>query len=529
MFFTLDSHLSDIAHFRMTQIEQNPKPSSTQTGDFRFQYCLLLIAVFALLIRLYGLTDQSLTNDEVVDLEIIEQSWSEVTFEADGFPPGHHLLAKLVYQFTESDLTPRYLAVIYGTLSVVATGLMTYWIADRRTALIAAGLLSIAPMHVYYSQEGRAYALFFLLASLAGWLYWRAMSIGSFASWGIFALFASVGCYVHYYFGFILIALGLGWLIQLHTGRHLRTGLVTFTLVGLLQIPVLGILRADVACQSSMRQGTFDVTEILYTGWTLLSGFCIGPSTSELHYLRLGEVFPELLPWIPLALIPIGLAVLPIFSHSHRRVTVYLLFLIPLGLAWVLAATVSISQFNVRYVFPCLLPLTILISLGIRQLQNRAAAVIATLAIVAMSLTSVANRHLTPRYFNEDSKSACQHIEDRTVVPTKVYTISHYMEHVVRHYLPEDFEVLPISDISPDDHTAEQAMCDIDRYSGEYWVFYSRGFHGDEKGDFRNLLLGTSHLEHYQQWAGVELFHSTGVAQSAEVVLATADDSKGSP
>lgn len=121
----------------------------------------------------------------------------------------------------------RLLSVVIGTLSVGALA----WLAGilfpkrARVAWIAALLLAVSPLHLYYSQEVRMYALAMLLCIVAtGWL-WRAVArlqAGESARRPllVYALFAVLTLYTLYYTALLLAAQALWALWVLRRTRR---------------------------------------------------------------------------------------------------------------------------------------------------------------------------------------------------------------------------------------------------------------------------------------------------------------------
>ena len=131
----------------------------------------IAILLLATLLRLGHLHQRSLDNDEIA-----EARWSSLPFSGMldevrrdvVHPPGDYLV-----QFVVGRVAPAWVrplpSVIAGVASVALIMFLgTCWVSWRAGAF-AGLLLTISPMHVFYSQEVRPYssALFLILASLA--------------------------------------------------------------------------------------------------------------------------------------------------------------------------------------------------------------------------------------------------------------------------------------------------------------------------------------------------------------------------
>jgi mannosyltransferase len=120
-------------------------------------------------------------------------------------------------------------------------------VSDRATALVATGLLAIAPLAIYYAQEARPYALALLALLLALLAYEQVRRRSSPGDWAIYALLAAIAGQLHYV-NVILVGAQLGALLLLALldraamGRTLRGAAAVVLIVGLALGPfMLGV------------------------------------------------------------------------------------------------------------------------------------------------------------------------------------------------------------------------------------------------------------------------------------------------
>ncbi len=131
---------------------------------------LLALTVLALALRVTSLS-RSLYTDEAYSLALAQRGFGHMlglffAYEPNGTPYSI-LLWPLIRIFGTGATLLRLPAVLGGTASVPAL-----WWAARRfaaptAALLAAGLLAINPMAVWYGQEARSYAFVLLAVCLA--------------------------------------------------------------------------------------------------------------------------------------------------------------------------------------------------------------------------------------------------------------------------------------------------------------------------------------------------------------------------
>jgi hypothetical protein len=131
--------------------------------------------LLAVALRLPNLTS-SLWLDELWATHVMLGSLIEMlhTIEWDFHPPLYALLSFFWIQlFGDSELSVRFPPLVFalGTIG------LTYSLARRwfgpGTASLAAVLLTLSPVHIWYSQEARAYSLGMFLVLLLIWSYYQ--------------------------------------------------------------------------------------------------------------------------------------------------------------------------------------------------------------------------------------------------------------------------------------------------------------------------------------------------------------------
>lgn len=124
---------------------------------------ILIVILVALLLRLINL-NQSLWLDEAINVLAITQYglFDMVTKYslADFHPPGYFAL---LWMWTSvggtEEIWVRLPSVLFGVLTIYFTYLLGNELFKKKVGLLASLLMAIAPLHVYYSQEARMYAL----------------------------------------------------------------------------------------------------------------------------------------------------------------------------------------------------------------------------------------------------------------------------------------------------------------------------------------------------------------------------------
>ncbi|MDP8315488.1 MAG: glycosyltransferase family 39 protein [Candidatus Celaenobacter antarcticus] len=217
---------------------------------------LLLILSFGSFLRFYGLSNQSLWNDEL-------SSWSRSNYEnltevikkgaiPDAHPPGFHIVLFFVEKYigdTESIL--RSLSAIAGSLSLFVIFLVGSSLYTFKEGIISSALLAFSGCAIYYSQEVRPYSLL-LLFILTSTYFWICLlkylhsnnSNPNFLIISGYVISAIIASYLHY-FGLLFIALqGIGFALSLlHTKKGIFYTIIIYGLIILAYIPWCPILR----------------------------------------------------------------------------------------------------------------------------------------------------------------------------------------------------------------------------------------------------------------------------------------------
>lgn len=136
---------------------------------------LLAILLLAFGLRMVRIGSLLMWGDEGFSVYSANRDLVSISFESkdvDPHPPLYYYLLHLYLPVAGfSELSIRYLSVLFGTATVALVFVLGKKMFDARVGWAAAAVAAIAPFGVQYSQEVRMYALVMCLSALALWFF----------------------------------------------------------------------------------------------------------------------------------------------------------------------------------------------------------------------------------------------------------------------------------------------------------------------------------------------------------------------
>ena len=144
---------------------------------------------------------------------------SSVSSDAEISPPLYFILAWLSTKLGSAPELVRLPSLIAGTVSIPLVYLVGARAVSRPAGLIAAAVMALSPFMIFYSADGRGYAvaIALLLGSTLAML--AGARDGRTRWWVLYGLLSLLAMYTHYTSAFVLIA-QLVWLLWAHPGRE---------------------------------------------------------------------------------------------------------------------------------------------------------------------------------------------------------------------------------------------------------------------------------------------------------------------
>jgi uncharacterized membrane protein len=217
-------------------------------GVFRcWRWGLVAVTGLAFALRVAGLSFQSLWRDEVDAIRFAREPLAELLHRF--VEPGHNgplyylLLRPWLDLVGDSEFSLRFFSVVAGVLTILliyrlARRLFPQW---RSVALLAALLAATSPYLLWYSQEGKMYALVVVLILLSMERYLAALKEGGWHRWLVYVIASSVAIYVHVIAALIVPAQAIVFFLQ-SKGVRIARWKPWLASIALLVVPYLPLL-----------------------------------------------------------------------------------------------------------------------------------------------------------------------------------------------------------------------------------------------------------------------------------------------
>ncbi len=494
---------------------------------------LAAVLVLAAAVRFIGLDAQSLSTDEVSEIDLAELPVGELLSADDGFPPLFHLLLKPLHGAVSPERASRLLAALLGTLT-----LWPMWALARRrlappAALLATLLLALSPFHVQLSRDGRVYALYVLCAAVALAAFERAVSTGEARAWWAFGLASAFGLAGHYYFGLLLVLLAGCALCDSALRARPAPPLLTYAALLVFSGALAAcVLPPDLAHQTGYDGGPVsyrrpvDFYALGYAGFELLLGVGLGPSKSALHEIAPRAAVLAFAPWLLALLVPLlpAAAALARARPDRARRRFALLALLPPLLVAGASAALAI-HFKTSYFAWSLLPLLLLLAHGLTTAAaSRAVRISLAGSLLALQLLALVRAEVLPQYQREDLRSAARALTARGA--TAAVTNASYLAQPLGFYWPAGlFHFLP--DVGCRGQNLERALARVEAQranapDGRAFLVSARPFHGDPCRVLRRALIARYATTVVHRATGVEVIALAAPGATARVTPAAA-------
>jgi hypothetical protein len=340
------------------------------------------LSLLAAGLRFATLGVQSYHHDEIVTVNrILPLGFGgamDAVRESESAPPLYYALA---WAWTQLAGTAEYglrsLSALAGVATVPVAYLIGAELRGRRAGIAAAALVAVNPMLLWYSQEGRAYALFALLGAISTLYFIRALERGRGRDSTIWGLASALALATHY-FAVFPVAVEAAWLAA-RRGRSSAKGLSIVALAAALLAPLA------IEQRSAGHAEWIADHNLGHRLWETVATFLTGETGDIIA--RQNEFLPALAPFVLVAAALLLVAARG--SGADRRAAA-----IPLALA---ATTVALpvalaivtpgnDYVLARNLLPALVPLLAAVAVGVTLPGARRAGAAIAVALFAYSL-----------------------------------------------------------------------------------------------------------------------------------------------
>ena len=490
-----------------------------------------MVFLAGLLLRLFRLGHQSFWNDEILTIDNAGGSFLDtlVGLSDPNILPLYYLTVHGLIHANPPELWLRLPSALFGALSIPVFYSVVRHRGNQGLALTAAAILAFSPLHVWYSQEARPYALLLLLSLVALRALQLALERPTPARKAAAALAAASVFYCHTIgIGFILFLAAYVLLVvpRPRWGEWARTGVATALLLTpgiarLVLVPPVG--SADVFKPVSL-------WSLGYTAWAFATGYSLGPTPTEVHqYAPAQVVGPHLLLiaavtlCLAAPLLAGAVALRRTDAEGFRWATAWLG--LPSGLA-LAGAMSTVHPFNVRYAILAFPAFLLFLAAGLRSVGSGRRRIAVYTLIAAIGAWSLRNYFFEPRYARDDNRSAGRYLTAQAQAGDVVVATAGYTAQNLRFYYGGpaiDLVAYPGQDGKPAPvegpgfapvvvgarYVVPEAvptdLAELAAGHDRIWLFASRAYHSDPQGLIVGWLEGHLCRKAVQAWPGVEL------------------------
>ena len=484
----------------------------------------MLAALFlvALLLRLYRLGHQNLWHDECWTLQVAAVPLNELPhfllLTEGSKPPLYFAFIHYWMQAATGEFWLRLPSAIFGALSCVIAAGIGRELFSFRQAMVLASLLAFSPFHIYYSQEGRPYALWGLLIGVAFLFQVRFCANPRMVFLAGYVLFAELACYT---FPYTVAIIGFSLLFSLLyrpalSKRILWQVVMANGIVLLLYVPWLLQIVESVARGESFQHTHRPVLQAAaYTLFSLGLGTSCGPS---LEALRLWGTAVFWNAPAESALLVLGFLLLAALAFLGSawlwRTNRNALSFAASGILcfWGGAAGLSLINADIpcnpRYAFPAIYFVIILIVAGCAAAIQQPRRQRALVGLFAVGLcASLYNLYFNPKHSRDDLRGAARFLEELQPPPQRLVLCAGFLRDVFGYYYhgnaPVDAITFPPRS-SPEEVLApvNQSLVNVQRFA----LIYSRPDHGDPARALPTAFASGWRLAATRRWTGVEVY-----------------------
>lgn len=384
------------------------------------------LTTLAALLRFATLGVQSYHHDEVVTASRILRGSFGHAMDAVGFsesaPPLYYALAWVWTQVTGTgEFGLRSISALAGVATVPFVYLIGIELRGRSAGLMAAALVAVNPMLLWYSQEARAYSLLALLCAMSLLYCVRFLRHGRRRDLTIWGVVSGLALATHYFAVFPILAEVV--LLARRRGRDSLAGIWIAAAAALLLAPLaihqMSIGHAEWIGNLSLGHRIWETAATFVTG-----------ETGDI----IGQPERPALAFVPLALCLAAFALLAARAERRAAARPLIVGVVAVGVPVALALLSSSMDYVLaRNVLPALIPLLIVVAIAVTLPSARRLGAVLAAALLAYSLAFCVWVSFSPEFQRPNWDAVANRLgEPQAPRATVTWTLG---EAPLRHYL----------------------------------------------------------------------------------------------
>jgi xanthosine utilization system XapX-like protein len=341
--------------------EERLHPLSDSLSRVNALSVLAILMALGAAMRFASLGLQSFHHDEVITVaRVLPGSFSHMLAEvkhSESNPPLYYAMAwGWAKAFGTSEFGIRSLSALFGLATIPIAYLVGAELSSRRAGLIAAALVAVNPMLIWYSQEARSYALLVFFCAVSLLFFARALRTRKGADLALWSLSSALALCSHYFAVFAVGIEAVWLLIALRSRRGpVLAAVGAVGVVGAALIPLI-VAQINPTHVGWIEQSPLS-SRFFQTGVSFLIGETghVIAEPPRVHYALL-----------PVVLVAAGWLLVAVRGTARERRGAVLCAAIALGVALLalLAAVVGKDYVLERNLLPALLPLGVAAAIG---------------------------------------------------------------------------------------------------------------------------------------------------------------------
>ncbi len=168
--------------------------------ESKHKFLFVFLLLLALSVRLLFIDAKSLHADEPFSHVVSKNSFGELLKPFDyTWPSGYYVVLHFWGSFSSGFVWARFLSVLFGFFSLLALYCYSKRFFGEKTALTVLALASFSWIHIFYSQELRAYTIILFLSIVSFFSFFLAAKQNQKKQWVVFGLASFAGVFISYF------------------------------------------------------------------------------------------------------------------------------------------------------------------------------------------------------------------------------------------------------------------------------------------------------------------------------------------